>query len=69
MPACTPTHARWARELGWATTYDAEDVSLARLLDAKLLSHDERLRRGAGRLVTVVGPDEVVAPSPSAGSG
>lgn len=48
-----------ARDLGWAKTYDAEYVSLARVLDADLLSRDERLRRGAARLVTVVGPDEV----------
>jgi predicted nucleic acid-binding protein len=51
-----------ARELGWKKTYDAEYVALARLLDTNLLSRDERLRRGAGRLVTVVGPDEVVPP-------
>jgi len=51
-----------ARELGWAKTYDAEYVSLARMLDSNLLSRDERLRRGAERLVTVVGPDEVLRP-------
>ena len=49
-----------ARELGWAKTYDAEYVSLARILDADLLSRDERLRRGAARLVTIVGPDELI---------
>lgn len=52
-----------ARELGWAKTYDAEYVALARILDTRLLSRDERLRRGAARLVTVVGPDEVVPPN------
>lgn len=41
---------------------DAEYVSLARLLDPRLVSRDERLRRGAGRLVNVVGPDEVTPP-------
>ncbi len=51
-----------ARELGWKKTYDAEYVALARMLDTKLLSRDERLRRGAGRLVTVVGPDELMPP-------
>jgi predicted nucleic acid-binding protein len=49
-----------ARELGWAKTYDAEYVSLARVLNVDLLSRDERLRRGAARLVNVVGPDEVI---------
>ncbi len=56
-----------ARELGWKKTYDAEYVALARMLDANLLSRDERLRRGAGRLVTVVGPDEVIPPRKSTG--
>ncbi len=48
------------RELGWAKTYDAEYVALARRLDVHLLSRDERLRRGASRLITVVAPDDVV---------
>ena len=48
-----------ARELGWAKTYDAEYVALARMLDAALVSRDGRLRRGASRLVEVVGPDDV----------
>jgi len=54
-----------ARELGWKKTYDAEYLALARMLDTNLLSRDERLRRGARRLVTVVGPDEVVPPEHS----
>jgi predicted nucleic acid-binding protein len=54
-----------ARELGWAKTYDAEYVSLARIHKASLLSRDERLRRGAGRVVTVVSPDEVIPPERS----
>ncbi|MEO6121196.1 MAG: type II toxin-antitoxin system VapC family toxin [Acidimicrobiales bacterium] len=49
-----------ARELGWTKTYDAEYVALARQLQVDLISRDGRLRRGAGRLVTVVGPDDVI---------
>lgn len=45
--------------LGWAKTYDAEYVALARILGARLLTLDARLRRGAGRLVDVIGPSEL----------
>jgi predicted nucleic acid-binding protein len=51
-----------AQALGWAKTYDAEYVALAQRLDARLLSRDERLRRGASRLITVVAPDDVLSP-------
>jgi predicted nucleic acid-binding protein len=50
---------RVAWELGWAKTYDAEYVALARLLDCRLLTRDERLRRGAARLIEVIGPTEL----------
>lgn len=56
-----------ARELGWVKTYDAEYVALARRLDVQLMSRDERLRRGAGHLIRIVAPDEVVPPPPSTG--
>jgi len=50
---------RIADELGWAKTYDAEYVALARILGCRLFTLDERLRRGAGRLVDVVGPHDL----------
>lgn len=50
---------RIADELGWAKTYDAEYLALARLLDCRLVTIDERLRRGADRLGFVVGPLEL----------
>lgn len=50
---------RVADELGWAKTYDAEYVALARLLGCRLFTIDDRLRRGAGRIVEIVGPDDL----------
>lgn len=54
-----------ARTLGWAKTYDAEYVALARALEVDLMSRDERLRRGAARLIRVITPDELVPPEHS----
>jgi predicted nucleic acid-binding protein len=48
-----------AEELGWAKTYDAEYVALARLLDCRLVTIDARLRRAADRLGFVIGPGEL----------
>lgn len=47
---------RIADQLGWARAYDAEYVALARILDCPLFTVDERLRRGAARVVRTVGP-------------
>ena len=43
-----------ADELGWAKTYAAEYVALARLLGCRMVTLDGRLRRGADRLGFVV---------------
>lgn len=53
--------AAWdiADELGWARTYDAEYVALARTLDCPLLTLDGRLRRGAARVITAIGPEDL----------
>jgi predicted nucleic acid-binding protein len=48
-----------AERLGWAKTYDAEYVALAELHGVRLLTIDGRLRRGASRLIEVVGPTEL----------
>ena len=50
---------RVAEDLGWAKTYDAEYVALARILRCRLFTIDDRLRRGAGRIVEIVGPREL----------
>jgi predicted nucleic acid-binding protein len=59
-PGRLPREAwRVAEELGWAKTYDAEYVALARLLGCRLMTADMRLRRGAARAVDVIGPAEL----------
>lgn len=50
---------RIATDLGWAKTYDAEYIALARLLDCRLITLDGRLHRGAAGLGLVVAPDEL----------
>jgi predicted nucleic acid-binding protein len=50
---------RIAEEMGWAKTYDAEYLALARLLDGHVVTLDARLRSGADRLGLVIGPDEI----------
>jgi predicted nucleic acid-binding protein len=50
---------RVADELGWAKTYDANYVALARLLGCRLVTLDARMRRGTARLGFVIGPTEL----------
>jgi predicted nucleic acid-binding protein len=48
-----------AGELGWAKTYDAEFLALARLERARVLTTDARLRRGAERTGLVIDPSQL----------
>ena len=53
--------AAWevAEEFGWAKTYDAEYVALAKANGCRLVTLDGKLRRGADRLGFVVTPSEL----------
>jgi predicted nucleic acid-binding protein len=59
-PADLPDLA-WALadQMGWAKTYDANYVALARRRACRLVTLDARLRRGTARLGLVVGPVEL----------
>lgn len=48
-----------AEALGWAKTYHAEYVALALVRGAPLVTVDERMRRGAGHLVSMLAPHEL----------
>ncbi len=50
---------RLASELGWAKTYDAEFLALARLEQALVLTTDARMRRGADRTGLVIDPGDL----------
>ena len=50
---------RVADSFGWAKTYDAEYVALAKLLRCRLVTADARLRRAARRLGFVVALTEL----------
>lgn len=48
-----------ATELGWAKTYDAEFLALARIERVRVLTTDGRLRRGADRTGLVIDPNDL----------
>jgi predicted nucleic acid-binding protein len=50
---------RIADQLGWAKTYDAEYLALARLLKCRLLTTDAKLKASASRFIEVVGPTDL----------
>ena len=50
---------RLATDLGWAKTYDAEFLALAALEDARVLTTDARMRRGADRTGLVIDPTDL----------
>src|SRR6202022_511218 len=50
---------RIADRLGWAKTYDAEYLALARLLRCRLLTTDAKLKASASKMVEVIGPSEL----------
>ncbi len=50
---------RIADRLGWAKTYDAEYLSLARLLRCRLLTTDAKLKASGSDVVEVIGPADL----------
>ncbi len=50
---------RVADRLGWAKTYDAEYLALARLLKCRLLTTDAKLKAAGSGLVNVIGPTDL----------
>ena len=50
---------RIADQLGWAKTYDAEYLALARLLRCRLLTTDAKLKASGSRFIDVIGPSDL----------
>lgn len=50
---------RIADRLGWAKTYDAEYLALARVLRCRLMTTDAKLKSAGSRVVNVIGPAEL----------
>jgi predicted nucleic acid-binding protein len=50
---------RIADRLGWAKTYDAEYLALARLLRCRLVTADAKLKTAGSRVANVIGPSDL----------
>jgi predicted nucleic acid-binding protein len=50
---------RIADRLGWAKTYDAEYLALARLLKCRLLTTNAKLKTSGSTIVRIIGPAEL----------
>ncbi len=50
---------RVADRLGWAKTYDAEYLALARLMRCRLLTTDAKLKAAGSGIVNVIGPADL----------
>jgi predicted nucleic acid-binding protein len=50
---------RIADGLGWAKTYDAEYLALARILKCRLLTTDSKLKSAGANIVQVIGPGDL----------
>lgn len=49
-----------SRRLGWAKVYDANYIAAVLSIEgSRLVTYDERLRRGASRLIDIIGPAEL----------
>lgn len=48
-----------AERLGWAKTYDAEYLALARILRCRLLTTDAKLKTAGSKIVGVIGPGDL----------
>lgn len=48
-----------ADRLGWAKTYDAEYIALARMLKCHLVTTDAKLQSAGSRLIKIIGPTDL----------